>query len=156
MTDLGVAVRFALPGDAATVASMADELRRSLGDETGHLTAERIAADAFGSEPEVSILVADADEDDRLAGYALYTSAYEPAFAARGLYLADLYVRPAYRRKGIATALISAVARAARREGRTFVWWVTPADNPVAQAFYDTLPAQNRKDVQARALILPT
>ena len=38
------------------------------------------------------------------SGYALYFDSYEPTYAARGLYLADLYVDQAFRRQGIGRA----------------------------------------------------
>ena len=126
-----ICIRPANQADALDIASMADELRRTLGDEPGHLTRERILADGFGSKPEFEILIADLSQaPDRppttaVAGYALFTLAYEPTYAAKGLYLADLFVRPTHRRLGIATALIESVSKRALEQGRRYVGLAT-------------------------------
>jgi ribosomal protein S18 acetylase RimI-like enzyme len=146
-----VAIRRAEPADAAAVAALASELRAHLGDPPGHLTPERIVADGFGERPEFAILLALLD--DVPAGYALFHDAYEPAYAARGAYLCDLYVRPAGRRRGIGRALIGAVAAETAARGRRYVWWVSQRRNAEAQAFYDRLGAI-RDPVVAHVFIL--
>src|SRR5882724_9254554 len=84
--------------DALPIAAMADELRTVLGDPRGYLTAEVILRDGFGVEPEFELLVA--EWNCRLVGYALYLDVYEPAYGARGIYLADLFVSDEARGRG--------------------------------------------------------
>lgn len=133
----GVSIRRALAGDADAIAALADELRRHLGDPLGNLTAERIVEDGFGDEPEFEILVA--VRDGTVIGYALFFPAYEPAFSARGFYLADLCVTAAERTRGVGRALVEGVAAQARERGRTFVWWLCNPNNSSALAFYRKL-----------------
>lgn len=132
-----VAFRLAVVADAESLAALAEEFHAAHGDPTGFLTAEAIRRDGFGDEPEFWTLVA--EDAGGLLGYALFYDAYEPSYAARGVYMADLYVRPAARRLGLGRRLIAAVAAHARARGRRYVWWVAQAVNIEAQGFYRTL-----------------
>lgn len=131
-------IRPALASDAAVLAVLAEEFHVAHGDPTGFLTADTIRRDGFGDDPEFQVLVAEAGAGD-LLGYALFHDGYEPAHAAPGVYIADLYVRPAARRLGLGRRLIAAVAADARSRGRRYDWWVAQAANTEAQAFYRTL-----------------
>jgi len=59
----------------------------------------------------------------------------------RGFYLYDLYVRDTGRGVGVGKALMAALARIAKADGRTFVWWSSKVWNHEAQAFYGKLGA---------------
>jgi len=134
MTDTSPRIRPAAIADAAAVAALAAEFRIEHGDPSDYLTAEAIRRDGFGPRPEFAILVAERRET--LVGYALFYDVYEPAFAARGVYLADLYVAPQARRRGLGRRLVAAVAADARARDREFVWWVAQARNGDAQRLY--------------------
>ena len=85
-------IRDARPDDAETIARMCRELAAVTGVEGGvAMTPERVARDLIGGAGLSPIL---AEIDGRIAGYALYSVAYETAWSARGLYLADLLVTP--------------------------------------------------------------
>lgn len=133
----GLGLRRACPADAAAIAAMSARFRAALGEPPDHLTEAAVLRDGFGPDPEFEVILAEVDGD--IAGYALFLNGYEPTYAARGLYLADLYIEVHWRRRGIARAMVAAVAAESRRRGRTFVWWVTLANNTEAQAFYRTL-----------------
>jgi ribosomal protein S18 acetylase RimI-like enzyme len=148
----GFAIRPAVPADAAAIAALVDELRLQLADPAGHLTKERILEHGFGPEPEFCVLVA--EREGALVGYALYLDAYEPAFAQRGVYLADLYVAEATRGLGVGRALVAAVGEAAVARGRTFVWWVAQKSNTSALAFYERLKPDFRNEVVAHAIVV--
>ena len=66
-----------------------------------------------------------AEWDGAPAGFALYFFNFSTFLGRPGLYLEDLFVRPAYRRKGIAKSMFQALARKAVTEdcGR-FKWSV--------------------------------
>lgn len=144
-------IRLAVEGDADALAALAEEFHVSHGDPTGFLTAEAIRRDGFGADPEFLVLLAENEEG--LLGYAMFYDAYEPSYAARGVYMADLFVRPAARRLGLGRRLIAAVADHGRRHGRTYVWWVARAENAPAHDFYKTL-ASVELDTKAFALVL--
>lgn len=151
MVDPSLVIRPVRPDDGAALVALALGLMQHLGDDAENFDAVRFLDDAFGAEPQFSVLVAERAET--LVGYALFHDAYEPAFAARGVYLADLFVSAAARRGGIGRALIAAVARDARRRRRSFVWWVARGDD--ARAFYRTL-TEIEQETTAHAITFET
>ena len=132
MTD--IVCRAPSPEDAAELAAMVNELCRHEGDPTGYFTEETAMADVIAPGAPVSGVVAEMDGEP--VGYALWHFGYESAWAARGAYLADLYVRPEARRCGVGDALLRHVARAADADGGTFVWWTAHRVNARARRFY--------------------
>jgi ribosomal protein S18 acetylase RimI-like enzyme len=147
-----VVVRRGRREDALAIAAMADELRSVLGDPCGYLTAQVIVRDGFGVDPEFELVVA--EWNSSLIGYALYLDVYEPAYAARGIYLADLFVSDENRGRGIGRRLIDAVAAAAQERGRTFVWWVAQPSNAAALSFYRKLTPDLVQTVVTHVVIL--
>jgi ribosomal protein S18 acetylase RimI-like enzyme len=147
----GLRVRAARVEDAEAVARLSDELRAHLGDPLGHLSAEVIRRDGFGKAREFDLIVAERDE--KVIGYALFYDAYEPAYAAKGLYLADFCVSASARRSGVGRALIAAVTQAAKDRGRIYVWWVCKPDNEGALAFYRALTPEVIEPMISHALI---
>jgi L-amino acid N-acyltransferase YncA len=147
-TNLGeFRVRHARAEDAPRLAELVLALMAHLGDSPEEFDAARFTGDAFGAEPQFDVLVAERGGD--LVGYALFHDAYEPSFAARGVYLSDIYVCPEARRHGLGRALLSQVAKEAAARRRTFVWWVARGDD--ARAFYRTL-ANVEQPVTAHAV----
>lgn len=74
--------------------------------------------------------------DGELVGIAHFLF-HTAVWAPKVCYLQDLFTAPSARGKGVARALIDAVARAARAQGATRYYWMTQADNAVARALYD-------------------
>jgi GNAT superfamily N-acetyltransferase len=144
-----LAIRPARPDEAGLIAAFVAELAAQQGDPTNHISVEAVRRDAFGPSPEFEVLFAELE--GAVIGYALYHLSYEPSYAARGVYLCDLYVRAAARRRGIGRALAAAVARRCRELGRSHVWWVAKRWNEPALAFYRSLGAVT-SDVIAHAL----
>ena len=54
-------------------------------------------------------------------------------------YLQDLFTAPEARGRGVATALIEAVAAAARTRGAERFYWMTKEGNRQARALYDRI-----------------
>lgn len=130
-------VRPAEQRDAEAIAALCNEFAHYAGEDGTKMNGARVAADLLAADSGLHVLVA--ERDARLVGYALFHVAYETQFAAKGFYLSDLYVMPAARRMGIATDLIVAVAEAAHRDGREFLWWVAKDDAVAAKLLYDKL-----------------
>ncbi len=139
MTRPTLAIRTAGQEDAELVADLVTELATQQGDPSEHISAERFRRDAFKPAPEFEVLIA--ERAGAVVGYALFHLSYEPSYAARGIYLCDLYVRPEARRAGIGRALAAAVAARAKELDRTYVWWVAKDWNEAALAFYRSLGA---------------
>jgi GNAT superfamily N-acetyltransferase len=77
-----------------------------------------------------------AKEDGQLVGIAHYLF-HASTWAVRVCYLQDLFTAPHARGRGVARALIEAVAEDARRRGATRYYWLTKENNAAARALYD-------------------
>jgi GNAT superfamily N-acetyltransferase len=78
------------------------------------------------------------DGDGGLAGHALWYRTFSTFLGKTGIWLEDLYVRPAHRRKGIATALVAHLR--GLTDGR-LEWEVLEWNQP-AMDFYQQLGAR--------------
>jgi len=74
--------------------------------------------------------------DGRMAGIAHYLF-HAQTWSADACYLQDLFTAKEARGRGVATALIEAVAEAARDRGAAKYYWMTKEDNRTARALYD-------------------
>jgi GNAT superfamily N-acetyltransferase len=70
-----------------------------------------------------------------IAHYFFHTSTWAPL----ACHLQDLFVDPASRGKGVARALIEAVAEASRSRGAQRLYWHTQEHNATARALYDRI-----------------
>lgn len=134
-----LSIRFAEPEDAPVVAALESELSAHQKDSENHFTPEAARRDGFGADVEFVAMLA--EWEGEAVGYALFHDSYETAYAARGIYLCDIYVRSSARRRGIGRALFAAVAEEGRRRGRGFVWCASKTWNADAHAFYRALGA---------------
>jgi GNAT superfamily N-acetyltransferase len=98
----------------------------------------------FGDRPAAEVLIAEADEG--AVGFALYFHNYSTFLAQRGIYLEDLFVRPAHRGRGIGHALLVHLAGIAvdRECGR--LEWAVLDWNESAIGFYQRLGAHPMPD----------
>jgi GNAT superfamily N-acetyltransferase len=75
------------------------------------------------------------------AGYALYFHNFSTFLGKRGLYLEDLFVRPAFRGRAVGRSLLAYVANlATQRDCARFEWAVLDWNRP-AREFYESLGA---------------
>lgn len=82
-----------------------------------------------------------AEWDGEPAGFALYFYNFSTFLGRPGLYLEDLFVRPAFRRRGIAKSVFQALARKAVAEDCGRFEWSVLDWNENAIAFYRGLGA---------------
>lgn len=134
-------IRAAQPTDIPEILALIREL--AIFEELEHQVIddpEQLAEHLFGSQPYASVQIA--EWDGAIAGYILYFFTYSSFRKQPSLYLEDLFVRPAYRRQGIATALLRQLAAIAveRQCGR--VEWSVLDWNQQAIAFYEGLGAK--------------
>ena len=76
--------------------------------------------------------------DGRIVGIAHYLF-HAQTWSADVCYLQDLFTAPEARARGVGTALIEAVADAARARGAAKYYWTTKEDNRTARALYDRI-----------------
>jgi GNAT superfamily N-acetyltransferase len=107
-------------------------------------TEDDVLRHAFAADPLVRIVMADWDGGP--AGFALWFRNYSTWQGRAGLYLEDLYVKPAYRRRGIARALLVHLAQVAVREGYGRFQWQVLDWNEGAIKLYEALGAQRMSD----------
>jgi GNAT superfamily N-acetyltransferase len=93
-----------------------------------------------------------AEWDGEPAGFALYFYNFSTFLGRPGIYLEDLFVRPAFRRKGIAKSVFQALAsKAVAEECGRFEWSVLDW-NENAIAFYRGLGAAAMDEWTAQRL----
>lgn len=80
-----------------------------------------------------------AEQDGAVVGIAHYRSHPDTFSTGRDWYLDDLFVDPAARGGGVATALIEHLKEVARATGPGTLRWITAEDNATAQRVYDRL-----------------
>ncbi|HEV2558918.1 MAG TPA: GNAT family N-acetyltransferase [Microvirga sp.] len=135
-----LSIRPAAPADAALVLAFIRELAayERLAHEVD-ATEDAIAAALFGDDPRV---VADiAEWQGEPAGFALWFYNFSTFRGRHGIYLEDLFVRPAFRGHGIGRALLRHLARRCVAEGLPRLeWWVLDWNEPAIR-FYRSLGA---------------
>jgi GNAT superfamily N-acetyltransferase len=103
-------------------------------------TEEDIRRDGFSANPKFRVVIA--EWGDEAAGFALFFYNYSTWLGRAGLYLEDLFVRPAFRRNGIGKALLTHLAKTAVEEGcGRFEWQVLNWNEPAIE-FYKSLGAR--------------
>jgi len=138
-------IRFARADDTLTILTFIRDLA-----EYEKLAHEVVADEAqlratlFGVRPAAEVLIAELAGAP--VGFALFFQSYSTFLGRPGLYLEDLFVRPAARCRGVGIALMSACARIAvqRLYGR-FEWAVLDWNEP-ALKFYAALGAVQKDD----------
>lgn len=141
-------LRPATPDDAPVVCELIRELaayEKAHAEEVSVTSETLRAALAPDAEPPLSALLAIAD-DGEAAGFALFFPAYSTWRANWGMYLEDLFVRPAYRKQGVGLALFRAVAAEAVARGAERLEWVVLDWNRLALDFYEGLGAEPLND----------
>jgi len=91
--------------------------------------------DAFGPQAGFAALVAEAGYKRGLIGMATYSERIITGWSGPVVFLQDLFVEAAYRRNGVARAMIARVAAHAKTIGSPMVELSVRADNP-AQLLY--------------------
>lgn len=98
----------------------------------------------FGAAPRAEAVMVEADQ--QVAGFALYFHNFSTFVGKPGLYLEDLYIRPAFRGRGYGKRLMQYLARLAlARDCGRFEWWVLDWNSPAIE-FYRSLGAQPMSD----------
>jgi GNAT superfamily N-acetyltransferase len=136
-----ISIAAAQPDDVPLILNLIRELAEyeHLADQAV-ASAQELSHSLFGSPPAAEALIARVDGTP--AGFALYFHNFSTFLGRRGLYLEDLYVRPAHRGRSVGKALLKRLAQIAveRRCGR-FEWAVLDWNRP-AREFYEALGAQ--------------
>lgn len=135
-----LSIRPATIDDVPLIRALIGELAEyeRLGDAAVATDAD-LRAQLFGAHPAAEVLIGEVDGE--AAGFALFFHNFSTFLGKRGLYLEDLFVRPAARGVGLGKHLMAALARIAlQRDCGRFEWSVLDWNAP-AIGFYHRIGA---------------
>jgi GNAT superfamily N-acetyltransferase len=137
-------LRAAEPRDTEAIVGLIRELAQF--ERLEHLlevTPERLAPHLFGPRPVAECVVGEVSGEggSEVAAFALFFTNFSTFLAKPGLYLEDLYVRPAQRGSGLGKALLEYLGRLAAERGCGRFEWSVLDWNERAIRFYEGLGA---------------
>ncbi|KSB89393.1 GCN5 family acetyltransferase [Caulobacter vibrioides] len=146
-----VTVRPAAPADAALILSFVRDLAEyeKLLHEV-EATQAHIEAALFGDAPKAFCDIAELDGEP--VGVALWFYNYSTFVGRHGIYLEDLFVRPAARGAGAGKALLANLARRCVAENLGRLEWAVLDWNAPAIGFYDGLGAASMDEWTVRRM----
>ena len=135
MTEL---IRLVRPGDETELTAMIHELAEfeRAADECT-VTEMQLREALFGDRPTVHGHIAEVDGTPAAA--ALWFRNFSTWDGVAGIYLEDLFVRPQFRRRGLARKMLAALARECVAGGYTRLSWAVLDWNVNAISLYDAV-----------------
>ncbi len=136
-----LAIRPARPSDSALIFALVKELAdyENLSGEVD--ASERQIAEAlFSNNPRLSCDIA--EWDGEAVGFSVWFLNFSTFRGRHGIYVEDLFVRPAYRGRGIGKALMAHLARRCVERGFARFEWAVLDWNAPSIAFYKSIGAQ--------------
>ncbi len=136
-------IRPAVPADVPVLVALVRELADyERAPESAVLDEDSLARSLFGPAPAVFAHVALDDESGEVVGFAVWFLNFSTWLGRHGIYLEDLFVRPAARGRGHGRALLAELTRIAVERGYgRLEWWVLDWNGP-AIGFYRSLGAE--------------
>jgi GNAT superfamily N-acetyltransferase len=119
------------------------EYERALPGEAP-VTEKDLEKTLFGKVPAAEVLIAYLGKEP--AGFALFFHNYSTWLGKRGIYLEDLFVRPAARKHGVGFALLQSLARLAVERDCGRLDWSVLTWNELAISFYKRIGAKHMDD----------
>jgi GNAT superfamily N-acetyltransferase len=141
-------IREVRPGDLAAVVELVHELAEYEREpQSCTLTEEQLATALFGPAPALFGHVAevptgaDGSGPPEVVGFALWFVNFSTWRGVHGLYLEDLFVRPAHRGGGLGRALLATLAAVCAERGYARFEWSVLDWNEPSIGFYRSLGA---------------
>jgi GNAT superfamily N-acetyltransferase len=137
----GLQMRPATPDDVGQILSLIRELAdyEKLLHEVS-ASEDDLRRDLFSAAPRAHCDIA--MWNGEVAGMAFWFYNYSTFLGRAGIYLEDLFVRPAHRGKGIGKSLIAHLARRCADENLSRLQWSVLDWNAPSIAFYESLGAE--------------
>ncbi|MFG2885975.1 GNAT family N-acetyltransferase [Streptomyces sp. NPDC048297] len=136
-------IRTATPADVPVIHTLIRELAEyEKAPEEARASEEQLREALFGDRPAAFAHMAVDDTTGEPVGFALWFLNFSTWRGVHGIYLEDLYVRPAARGTGHGRALLTELARICVERGYERLEWSVLNWNRPAIGFYETLGAR--------------
>ena len=138
---MSLVIRAARRDDSALIFALVRELAEyeKLSAEVD-ATEDAVAAALFTPEPRLFCDIA--EWSGEAAGFSTWFLNYSSFRGRHGVYLEDIFVRPAFRKRGIGKALMQRLARRCVEQGYARFEWAVLDWNAPSIAFYKSIGAQ--------------
>jgi GNAT superfamily N-acetyltransferase len=138
-------IRLARPGDETELTAMIHELAEfEHAGEDCTVTESQLREALFGDQPTVYGHIAEVD--GAAAAGTLWFRNFSTWDGVAGIYLEDLYVRPQFRRRGLARKMLATLARECVDSGYTRPTWAVLDWNINAIALYDAVGGRQQSE----------
>jgi GNAT superfamily N-acetyltransferase len=142
---MSVRIRRAAPGDAAAITAMIYDLALFERAPDQCIVVEaQISSALFGDSTTLQAHVAEVDGE--VAAMALWFLNFSTWDGVEGIYLEDLFVRPQFRRLGLARSLLAALAKECVDHNYTRLAWAVLNWNTDAIALYRDIGGQPQSE----------
>jgi GNAT superfamily N-acetyltransferase len=98
----------------------------------------------FGARPAAEVVFAYIENEP--VGFAVYFQTFSTFIGRAGIYLEDLFIEPAYRARGVGSAVLAYLANLTKQRGYARLSWAVLDWNEPAIQFYRKLGAIARDD----------
>lgn len=142
-----LAIRQATPTDLPLIAGFIRELAEY--ERLAHAVAfdeAELGRFLFGERAYAEVLIAEDSDAGEAVGFALFFHNFSTFLGRPGIYLEDLFVRPAARGRGYGKALLVRLAQLALERGCGRVEWAVLNWNRPSIEFYEALGARPNDD----------
>lgn len=138
-------IRRAIPDDIGDLVAMVHDLAEfERAADHCTITKRQMLTALFGPSPTVRGHVVDID--GQIAAMALWFLNFSTWDGVAGIFLEDLYVRPSFRRRGLASRLLATLAGECLDNGYTRLSWAVLNWNSDALALYDGIGGQPQRE----------
>lgn len=146
-----IVLRDATPADVGTLLRLIRALAayEKLAHEVS-ATEDLLRAALFGAKPAAHALLCEIDGN--AVGFAVWFYNFSTFVGRPGIYLEDLYVEPAHRKRGVATAVFKHLARRAMDENCGRFEWAVLNWNEPAIKFYERIGSVPMSEWHVRRL----
>ena len=137
-SEIAARIRPARPGDEADIVAMIHQLAGfERAPDACTVTEKQITAAPFGKDAVAGCHIGEVGGET--AAIALWFRNFSTWDGVPGLHLEDLFVREEFRRRGLARALLSTLARECLRRGYSRLSWAVLDWNTDAIALYESV-----------------
>ncbi len=142
---MSVRIRRATPGDAAAITAMIHDLALfERAPDQCTVVETQIRSALFGDSPTLQAHVAEVDGE--VAAMALWFLNFSTWDGVEGIHLEDLFVRPQFRRLGLARGLLAALAKECVEHNYSRLAWAVLNWNTDAIALYQAIGGQPQSE----------